>query len=122
VTVNAGHSGLGQLSDSGSRTGAAGLGQAASDAASVTVHRLLTCADAVTWPVWLLEYRIRIEGVRGSNPFSSTEFLQVKGRFRSWDRPFCYQYVQQRLAVELLPRCFPGLSASRMDIISYLGP
>ena len=25
-----------------------------------------------------------MEGVRGSNPLSST---QVKGRFRSWDRP-----------------------------------
>ena len=49
----------GRLSDSGSGMGAARLGQAASDAVIVTVHRPLTCADAVTWPVWPVEHCIR---------------------------------------------------------------
>jgi hypothetical protein len=44
------------MSDFGSRMGAARLGQAASDAVSVTVCRLLTCADAVTWPGWPVEH------------------------------------------------------------------
>jgi hypothetical protein len=61
-----------RLSDFGSRMGAGRLGQAASDAVIVTVRRSLTCADAVTWPVWPAEHCIRIEGVRGSNPLSST--------------------------------------------------
>jgi hypothetical protein len=52
--------------------GAGRLGQAASDAVIVTVRRPLTRADAVTWPVWPVEHCIRIEGVRGSNPLSST--------------------------------------------------
>ena len=74
-----------RLSDFGSRMGAGRLGQAASDAVIVTVRRSLTCADAVTWPVWPAEHCIRIEGVRGSNPLSST---QVKGWFRTRDRLF----------------------------------
>ena len=52
--------------------GAASFGQAASDAVIVARRRLLTCADAVTWPVWPVEHCVRIEGVRGSNPLSST--------------------------------------------------
>jgi len=46
----------------GSGMGAARLGQTASDAVSVTVRRSLTCADAVTWPVWPVEHCVRIEG------------------------------------------------------------
>ena len=61
VTVNAGRAGPVQLSDFGSSMGAGRLGQAASDAVIVTVRRLLTCADAVTWPVWPVEHCIRIE-------------------------------------------------------------
>jgi hypothetical protein len=66
LTVNAGHAGPVRLSDSGSRMGAGRLGQTASDAVIVTVRRPLTCADAATRPVWPVEHRIRIEGVRGS--------------------------------------------------------
>ena len=73
VTVNAGRAGPVRLSDFGSSMGAGRLGQAASDAVIVTVRRPLTCADAVTWPVWPVEHCIRIEGVRGSNPLSSTK-------------------------------------------------
>jgi hypothetical protein len=54
-----------QLSDFGSGMGAARLGQAASDAVSVPVRRSLTCADAVTRPVWPVEHCVRIEGVMG---------------------------------------------------------
>jgi len=42
--------------DFGSRMGAARLGKVASDAVSVTVGRPLTCADAVTRPVWPVEH------------------------------------------------------------------
>jgi hypothetical protein len=79
VTVNAGRAGPVRLSDFGSSLGAGRLGQAASDAVIVTVRRPLTCADAVTWPVWPVEHSIRIEGVRGSNPLSSTQNMQVGG-------------------------------------------
>jgi len=48
------------------------LSQAASDAVIVTVRRPLTCADAVTWPVRLTARLVRIEGVGGSSPLSST--------------------------------------------------
>jgi len=65
-----------RLSDFGSKMGAGRLGQAASDAAIVTVRWLLSCADAVTWPVWPVGHRIRIEGVRGSTPLSSTPSRQ----------------------------------------------
>jgi hypothetical protein len=73
VMVNAGRAGPARLSDFGSRMGAARLGQATSDAVSVTLRRSLTCADTVTWPVWPVEHCVRIEGVRGSNPLSSTQ-------------------------------------------------
>ena len=61
VIVNAGRAGPVQLSDFGSSMGAGRLGQAASDAVIVTVRRPLTCADAITWPVWPVEHCIRIE-------------------------------------------------------------
>ena len=48
-------------------------GQAASDAVIVTIRTPLTWANAVTWPVWTMERLVRIEGVRGSNPLSSTQ-------------------------------------------------
>jgi hypothetical protein len=76
VTVNVGHGGPTRLSDSGSRMGAARLGQVASDAVIVSLRRPLTCAKAVTWPVWPVEHCVRIEGVRGSNPLSSTQTLR----------------------------------------------
>jgi hypothetical protein len=39
---------------------------------------------------------VRIEGVRGSNPLSST---QARGRFRSWNRPLLILVQQQSAAV-----------------------
>ena len=57
--------------------GAARLGQAASDAVIVTLCRSLTCAKTVTRALWPLEHCVRIEGVRGSNPLSSTQKPQV---------------------------------------------
>jgi hypothetical protein len=69
----------------GSRMGAARLVQTTSDAVIVTVRRSLTWAEAVTLAVWPVAHRVRIEGVRGSNPLSST---QVKGWFRIWNPPF----------------------------------
>jgi len=73
VTVDAGHVSQGRLCDFGSGMGVARLGQAASDTVIVTARRPLTCADAITLLVWPLEHRVRIEGVRGSNPLSSTQ-------------------------------------------------
>src|SRR5215469_5694500 len=64
-----------------SRMGAARLGQAASDAVIVTARRSLTWAKAVTLAVWPVEHCVRIEGVRGSNPLSSTEFQQFSGSY-----------------------------------------
>jgi hypothetical protein len=52
VTVNTGRMGSPQLSDFGSRMGAARLGQAASDAVIVTLCGPLTWAKTVTWAVW----------------------------------------------------------------------
>jgi hypothetical protein len=46
--------------------GAAMLGQAASDAVIVTVRRLLTWANAVTWPVWPVAHLVRIEVIKDS--------------------------------------------------------
>jgi hypothetical protein len=39
------------------------LGQVASDAAIVTLRRLLAWANTVTWPVWPVARSFRIEGV-----------------------------------------------------------
>ena len=66
------------LSVFGSRMGAARLGQATSDAVSMTISRSLTWADAVTWPVCPVEHCVRIEGVGGSNPLSSTRKCSSK--------------------------------------------
>ena len=71
-------SGPGRLSDFGSRMGAARLGQAASDAVIVTLRRSPTCARTVTRVLWPLEHCVRIEGVRGSNPLSSTRNSRSK--------------------------------------------
>jgi hypothetical protein len=54
VTVKTGRVGPARLSDSGSRMGAARLGQAASDAVIVSLCRSLTWAKTVTWAVWLV--------------------------------------------------------------------
>ena len=78
VMVNAGRAGPARLSDSGSRMGAASLGQATPRAVSLTMHRSLTCADTVTKLFSPVEHCVRIEGVRGSNPLSSTKFSQAR--------------------------------------------
>jgi hypothetical protein len=52
------------MSEFGNRIGAARLGQVASDAVSVTLRRSLTCADTITWPVWLVEHCVRGEAGR----------------------------------------------------------
>ncbi|SRR6266516_5890598 len=49
----------------GSRMGAARLGQAVSDAVIVALCRPVTWADAVTWPVWPVARRVRIEVIKG---------------------------------------------------------
>ena len=49
------------VSDSGSRMGAAKLGQAASDALILTLRRSLTWADVVARPVLPVEHCVRIE-------------------------------------------------------------
>jgi hypothetical protein len=54
VMVNTRRMGPPQLSDFGSRMGAARLGQAASDTVIVTLPRPLTWAKAVTWGAWLV--------------------------------------------------------------------
>jgi hypothetical protein len=61
------------VSEFGSKMGAARLGQAASDTVIVTVRRSLTWANTVTRPVRPTAHSVRIEGVRGSNPLSSTQ-------------------------------------------------
>jgi len=54
------------LSDFGSRVGAARFGQAASGAAILSVCRPLNWANTVTWPVWLVAHRVRIEVIGDS--------------------------------------------------------
>jgi hypothetical protein len=78
--------------------GAARLGQAASDAVIVAVHRPLTCADAVTWPVCALARCVRIEGVRGSNPLSSTSRADFELRIGPFRCP--YSNPSHRVAAE----------------------
>src|SRR5215469_2179351 len=62
-------------------------GQTLSEAATVANNRALTCANALEQPVLCLASSVRIEGVRGSNPLSST---QVRGQLRSCNWPFCW--------------------------------
>jgi hypothetical protein len=59
--------------------GAGRLGQAASDAVIVTVRRPLNWANAATWPAYWMAHCVRIEGVRGSNPLSSTQVEGARG-------------------------------------------
>jgi len=67
------------------RRAAVSCGQTRSDAVIVAASKALTCSNArkqrPCWP----EHSVRIEGVRGSNPLSST---QVKGQLRDRDWPF----------------------------------
>jgi hypothetical protein len=49
------------------------LSQTTSDAVIVSLCRSLSWANTVTWPVRLTARLVRIEGVRGSNPLSSTQ-------------------------------------------------
>jgi hypothetical protein len=49
------------------------LGQTASNEVIVSLRRPLTWADTATWPFGLTAHSVRIEGVRGSNPLSSTQ-------------------------------------------------
>jgi hypothetical protein len=51
------------------------LSQTTSDAVIVSLRRPLSWANTVTWPVRLTARLVRIEGVRGSNPLSSTHVM-----------------------------------------------
>ena len=64
---------------------AVGCGQRGSDGVSVDVATHLTCGKVVDQGFCSLVHSVRIEGVRGSNPLSST---QVKGQLRDRDWPF----------------------------------
>ena len=75
----------GAVSDSGSRMGAAGRRQVRSEAVAVPRPMPVTCRNVRQQRLCRAAHLVRIEGVRGSNPLSST---QATGRFRTWDRPF----------------------------------
>jgi hypothetical protein len=62
--------------------GAAGRCQARPDAVTVPSSMPLTCGNVVQQQVRRTARSVRIEGVRGSNPLSSTEFFQVRMRVR----------------------------------------
>ena len=65
--------------------GAAGGCQVRSEAVTVPGWIPLTCGNVQQQRSCRVVRSVRIEGVRGSNPLSST---QATGRFRTWDRPF----------------------------------
>ena len=69
------------MPDSGSRLGAAKRRQVRSDAAIVVTRRPMTCGNAAQRRLRRPERSVRIEGVRGSNPLSSTQ-PQVRGRLQ----------------------------------------
>ena len=52
-----------------------------SDAVIVTTSRSLTCVNVAELRLHRVERSVRIEGVRGSNPLSSTKSLQVRAMF-----------------------------------------
>jgi hypothetical protein len=66
------------MSDSGSRMGAADRAQVRPSAVIAPLPRRLTCLNATDQARFPAVCSVRIEGVRGSNPLSST---QVRGRF-----------------------------------------
>jgi hypothetical protein len=61
--------------------GAAGRCQVRSEGVTVPGSMPLTCRNVVQQQVCGVVRSVRIEGVRGSNPLSSTEFLQLSLRF-----------------------------------------
>ena len=63
---------LGVVSDSGSGMGAAGDCQLRSEAVTVPDWKPLTCGNVAQQRVCQVGRSVRIEGVRGSNPLSST--------------------------------------------------
>jgi hypothetical protein len=75
--------------------GAANRAQVRPSTAIIPLARLLTCQNVGYQAPCALVCSVRIEGVRGSNPLSST---QVRGRFRSRDRPFLILRQQQTAA------------------------
>jgi hypothetical protein len=73
----------------GSRMGAADRAQVRPSAAFLPPHRRLNCPDVRDQAAHPPACSVRIEGVRGSNPLSSTlSSTQDKARFRSWNRAF----------------------------------
>ena len=58
--------------------GAAGRCKVRSEAATLPGWKPLTCGNVLQQRVRRGARSVRIEGVRGSNPLSSTEFLQVR--------------------------------------------
>jgi hypothetical protein len=71
------------MSDFGSEMGAADCVQVRSVTVTVSLPSLLTCTDVRQQASCPLMRAVRIEGVRGSNPLSST---QVRSRFRTRNR------------------------------------
>ena len=69
----------GTVSDSGSRMGVAVCCEARSEAVTVPGQTSLTCRYVLQQRLSRIARSVRIEGVRGSNPLSSTEKLQVGG-------------------------------------------
>jgi hypothetical protein len=67
------------MSDFGSEMGAANLAQVRSSEVTMPPSRWLTCLDVGQQALCPPVCSVRIEGVRGSNPLSSTEKLQVRG-------------------------------------------
>ena len=61
--------------------GAAGRRELRSEAVTVPGRTSLTCENVVQRRLCRVVRSVRIEGVRGSNPLSSTEFLQVRDLF-----------------------------------------
>jgi hypothetical protein len=92
--------------------GAGSRGQLLPGGATRRLRRSLTCPDAVhQHPVTDMCF-VRIEGVRGSNPLSSTQYAQVRGTFTvAW----------------LVPNPFPdskriaGLAVTRQLVLALSG-
>jgi hypothetical protein len=64
------------------RRSAFGCGQTRSNAVILTGSIAMTCGNVLEQRSCQPERLVRIEGVRGSNPLSSTKNLQVNGMIR----------------------------------------
>jgi hypothetical protein len=90
------------------------------DAVSLTAHSALASAYSPHQVRYSNVRAVRIEGVRGSNPLSSAEFLQVRDLVRA-PRPQLPRYVSDFGSDLAAQRsCSAVLSSALMALLTWL--